>query len=65
MSFDQRPIDRAAEKLSDVSDLLQSELVARDIERQVFPVANARHELNGQQIGQAEHGLGLALGIGV
>ena len=37
----------------------------RRIQREVLPVANARHELNRQQVRQAKDGLGLPLGIGM
>ena len=63
MGFDERPIDRLAKQLPDMQDILNGELGGRDIECQVLPVPNPRHQLDREQVGQAKDRLRLALGI--
>src|SRR5712692_6571360 len=61
MGFDERPIDRLAKQLPDMLDILDGELGGRDIERQVLPVPNPRHQLNREQVREAKDRLRLAL----
>lgn len=63
MRFDERPIDRLAKQFPDMLDILDGEPGGRDIERQMLPVPNPRHQLNCQQVGQAKDRLRLALRI--
>ena len=60
--LDERPIDHVREQRVDV-------LVARGLrgpeERQALPVANPGHEVDAQQVGEAEDRGGLPLGVGM
>src|SRR5260370_40279153 len=62
MAFNDRPVDGLGEQGVNV---LVTRMPPGTIEDQVFPVANAGHQLNTQQVSQAENGEGLSLSIGV
>ena len=52
MSLDQVPVDRVAEQIIDV---LVPGLFGWAEEAQIFPIADARHELDAEQMGEAEY----------
>ena len=62
MRLDQFPVDRSGEQLVDVlvpRGLVRSEQV------QILSVANARHDLDSEQVREAEDGRALAMCVGV
>jgi hypothetical protein len=62
VGFDQVPVDRLAKEGVDV---LVADALAGPIEDEIFPVPDAWHQLNPQQVGEPEDSGGLALGIRV
>jgi hypothetical protein len=62
VGFDQLPFDGIGEQLADVLD---GKGFVRQIQRQIFPVADARHPLDRQEVSQPKDAFRLALGIGM
>ena len=62
MRFDEIPVDGFAKE---IVDMPIGCAFVRAKEDQVFPITNARHEVNPQQIGQRKNNGGLTLRVGV
>lgn len=60
MGLDEVPVDRFAEQAIDV---LVARAALRLIEHQAFQIPDARHQVDPQQIGQAEHRCALRVGV--
>ena len=59
---DQLPVDLAGEQRVDMGI---ANLLGRPVQDRIAQAAHARHQLDGEQAAQAEHGLRLTLGVGV
>ncbi|MDT4848704.1 hypothetical protein FQZ97_828020 [compost metagenome] len=62
MGFDQLPVSGVGEQAIDV---LIGDAAIRSAHDQVAPIADARHEVDAEQVGKREHRGRLSLGVGI